>query len=107
MDLKDILTLVIASLGAAAPGFKSLRGLIEEGPAEAKALANVTFEDKRDYLGFFQELALVVKSKLIKTDVAYYMLGTTPCAAMTTQRSGPTSIVTARIGPCSPTSSTR
>jgi hypothetical protein len=38
-------------------------------------LANVAFESKRDVLGFFQELALMLNSGLINETIVHYMFG--------------------------------
>lgn len=40
-----------------------------------KELLAIPFEDKRDFLGLFEEIAIMEKSGLIKSEVAYYMFG--------------------------------
>jgi hypothetical protein len=52
--------------------FRELAALIEENDSK---LAAVPFKDKRDYLGFFEEIALMVNSGLIRIEVAHYMFG--------------------------------
>ena len=41
---------------------------------EAK-LKDLPWKDKRDFLGFFEEVALMVNSRLIRLPVAHYMFG--------------------------------
>jgi hypothetical protein len=55
--------------------FKLIRELIERQPTASEELAKVPFESKRDYLGLFQEIALVLNSGLMKRQVAHYMFG--------------------------------
>jgi hypothetical protein len=38
-------------------------------------LQSIPFEDKRDFLGLFEEVAIMRNSKLIKSDIAFYMFG--------------------------------
>lgn len=52
--------------------FKDLAGLVENNDPK---LVDVPFKDKRDYLGFFEEVSLMVNSGLIKPAVAHYMFG--------------------------------
>jgi hypothetical protein len=54
--------------------FKRIAGLLDD-PSAAEELAHVPFVEKRDYLGLFEEVALVVNSGLIKPEVAHYMFG--------------------------------
>jgi hypothetical protein len=42
---------------------------------DSKKLATIGFEEKRAYLTFFEELALLHNSGLIRADVIYYMFG--------------------------------
>ena len=39
------------------------------------AIANVPFRERIAYLTFFEEVALLIKSRLIRKEVAHYMLG--------------------------------
>jgi hypothetical protein len=45
----------------------------EERPSDE--LRQLPFERKRAFIGFFEEIALMTKSGLIKPDVAHYMFG--------------------------------
>ena len=52
--------------------FKHICDLLEGDNPE---LLNVSFKDKRDLLGFFEEVALMMNSNLIRREVAHYMFG--------------------------------
>lgn len=52
--------------------FKEICDLLE---TDDPRLAQVPFKDKRDFLGFFEEVALMLNSKLIRPAVAHYMFG--------------------------------
>ena len=52
--------------------FKEICVLLE---ADDPALTEVPFKDKRDFLGFFEEVALMLNSGLIRPAVAHYMFG--------------------------------
>jgi hypothetical protein len=52
--------------------FKEIASFIELNDPK---LSSMPFKDKRDYLGFFEEVALMVNSGLIKPEVAHYMFG--------------------------------
>lgn len=52
--------------------FREISSLLENDDLK---LASEPYKDRRDYLGFFEEIALMVNSSLIKVDVAYYMFG--------------------------------
>ena len=52
--------------------FNELRQLIEH---DSEALREHPFEDKRAYLTFFEEVALLTNSGLINRRLAYYMFG--------------------------------
>lgn len=52
--------------------FRELASLLESDDPELKS---VPYKEKRDYLGFFEEIALMVNSRLIGVDVAHYMFG--------------------------------
>jgi hypothetical protein len=54
--------------------FRRIAGLLDD-PRGAEELAPVPFVEKRDYLGLFEEVALVVNSGLITPEVAHYMFG--------------------------------
>jgi hypothetical protein len=42
---------------------------------DKQELADVPYIDKRDFLGFFEEIALMMNSGLIRKEVAHYMFG--------------------------------
>lgn len=44
-------------------------------PGDSAELAKIPFQERRNFLGFFEELALMVHSKLIDDRVAHYMFG--------------------------------
>src|ERR1043166_6047674 len=52
--------------------FTSICALLEH---DDEALRDVAFHAKRDFLGFFEEVALLVNSGLIRPQVAHYMFG--------------------------------
>ncbi len=52
--------------------FSEIRGLLEKDDPKLKDIA---FEDKRAYLTFFEENAVLKNSKLINGDLAYYTFG--------------------------------
>lgn len=52
--------------------FNEIRGLLEhDGPK----LATIGIEEKRAYLTFFEEIAVLRNSRLINGDLTYYMFG--------------------------------
>jgi hypothetical protein len=52
--------------------FKEILALLEK---DEPALEAIPFKDKRDLLGFFEEIALMTHSGLIRKEVAGYMFG--------------------------------
>jgi hypothetical protein len=54
--------------------FKQICDLLED---DGEDLEKMPFRDKRDFLGFFEELALMVNSGLMNKAVAHYMFGYT------------------------------
>jgi hypothetical protein len=52
--------------------FKNICTLLE---TDNKELENISFADKRDFLGFFEEIALMMNSGIIKKEVVHYMFG--------------------------------
>jgi hypothetical protein len=54
------------------PAFRELSSLIE---TDAIALQTVAFKDKRDFLAFFEEIALMMNTGIIRESVAHYMFG--------------------------------
>ena len=52
--------------------FKELCALLE---TDDPKLAEIPFKEKRDLLGFFEEVALMTNSSLIRNEVAHYMFG--------------------------------
>ena len=56
-------------------GNESFRSLCAMLDGDDRELADVAFKEKRDLLGFFEEVALMVNSHLIREPVAHYMFG--------------------------------
>ena len=54
------------------PTFKRICELLETDDSRLKEMP---FADKRDFLGLFEEIALMMQSKLIRREVAHYMFG--------------------------------
>jgi hypothetical protein len=54
------------------PMFRRICDLLEHDDPKLEAIA---FKEKRDFLGFFEEVALMVNSGLMKPSVAHYMFG--------------------------------
>lgn len=54
------------------PSYKTICALIE---TDDPSLSTLPFEEKRDFLGFFEEVALMSSSGLIRKDVVHYMFG--------------------------------
>jgi hypothetical protein len=54
------------------PSFSHICELLEYDDSE---LRTTPYAQKRDFLGFFQELAILVNSKLVRIEVAHYMFG--------------------------------
>jgi hypothetical protein len=52
--------------------FRELAALIETNDPK---LESMPYKDRRDYLGFFEEIALMVNSGLIRIELAHYMFG--------------------------------
>lgn len=52
--------------------FKEICDLLE---GDDSALELIPFKDKRDFLGFFEEVALLLNSGLLRPTVAHYMFG--------------------------------
>lgn len=52
--------------------FNEIRGLLE---MDAPKLKDLEFEEKRAYLTFFEEIAVLKNTKLINGDLTYYMFG--------------------------------
>lgn len=52
--------------------FIELCALIETDELQ---LVEIPFKDKRNFLGFFEEIALMTNSNLIRKEVAHYMFG--------------------------------
>lgn len=55
------------------PEFRRLLHLLHTG--DEAALASAPVQDKRNFLGFLEEVALLVNSGMIRRDVAHYMYG--------------------------------
>ena len=52
--------------------FKEICAKVE---GDDPALLQMPFKDKRDFLGFFEEIAIMMNSGLIRKEVAHYMFG--------------------------------
>ena len=52
--------------------FKELCSLIEDDDPK---LSTISFKDKRDLLGFFEEVAIMLNSGVIRKEVVHYMFG--------------------------------
>jgi hypothetical protein len=52
--------------------FKKICFLID---TDSKELNEISFEDKRDFLGLFEEIAIMKNSGLVKKEISYYMFG--------------------------------
>ena len=52
--------------------FRIIAGLLDTNDA---GLSKIPYEDKRDYLGLLEEIALSMNSRLIRKEVAHYMFG--------------------------------
>lgn len=52
--------------------FSEIRGLLEKDDPQ---LQDIGFEEKRAYLTFFEEIAVLKNSQLVNGDLAYYMFG--------------------------------
>jgi len=52
--------------------FQRICFLLEDDNNE---LIHIPFEEKRDFLGLFEEIAIMKKSRLIKPEITYYMFG--------------------------------
>lgn len=44
-------------------------------PADEPQLATFPIQDRRNFIGFLEEVALMVNSRIIKRDIAHYMFG--------------------------------
>lgn len=54
------------------PAFRELLNLLAR---DDPRLAEMPIQDRRNFVGFFEEVALMVNSKIIKPGVAHYMFG--------------------------------
>jgi len=54
------------------PEFRRLLEMLHMGDEE---IARAPVQDKRNFIGFFEEVALLVNSGLLRRDVAHYMYG--------------------------------
>jgi hypothetical protein len=52
--------------------FREISALTE---TDDPKLREIAYKDKVDYLGFFEEIALLVNSNLISPEIAHYMFG--------------------------------
>lgn len=52
--------------------FKQICDLLE---TDSPGLVGIPFKDKRDFLGFFEEVALMLNSGILRAPVAHYMFG--------------------------------
>lgn len=60
------------------PLFREILNML---PHDDPKLAQISIQDRRNFLGFLEELALMVNSGLIKPEVARYMFGYYVCLA--------------------------
>ncbi|MBN1787007.1 MAG: hypothetical protein JW806_01280 [Sedimentisphaerales bacterium] len=54
---------------------KLFKELLQELDEDAQGLAKRPFKEKRELLGFFEDIVLMANSKLIKKHVVHYMFG--------------------------------
>jgi hypothetical protein len=54
------------------PSFTKMCDLLED---DDDSLSGLSFKDKRDFLGFFEEVAIMVFSGLIRKEIALHMFG--------------------------------
>ena len=52
------------------PTFAEMRRLLDDGDPK---IAEVSFKNRSDYASYFEEIALLKNSRVIKPDVAFYM----------------------------------
>lgn len=60
------------------PSFREILNLLA---TDDPKLNQVSVQERRNFIGFFEEIALMVNSKLLSTDVAFYMFGHYVCLA--------------------------
>ncbi len=53
----------------------SFRQLLNLLPTDDIRLKEVSIQDRRNFIGFLEEVALMVNSKIIRREVAHYMFG--------------------------------
>ena len=51
------------------------RGLLNMLTANDPAIAETPIQDRRNFVGFFEEVALMVNSGLVRPEIAHYMFG--------------------------------
>ena len=54
------------------PAFENIRTLLDSGD---KALEGVPLTDRMNYLSYFEEVAILLNTKMISDDIAHYMFG--------------------------------
>ena len=54
------------------PAFQNIRTLLDNGDKE---LEDVPITDRMNFLGYFEEVAIMLNSKMIRKDIAHYMFG--------------------------------
>jgi hypothetical protein len=59
--------------------FRTLCDLLDHG--DEAAIGRLPWSDRRDFLGFAEEVAILMNSKLIPERIAYYMFGYYPLRA--------------------------
>lgn len=51
------------------------RGILDLLASDDPRLANTSVQDRRNLVGFMEEVAIMVDSRLVKLDIAHYMFG--------------------------------
>lgn len=54
------------------PSFREILNLLD---GDSPRLAETSVQDRRNLVGFLEEIALLVESRLLRADVAFYMFG--------------------------------
>jgi hypothetical protein len=54
---------------------ETFRNLLDQIEHDDPNLGGIDFKEKRDLLGFFEEIALMLNSGIVRADVAHYMFG--------------------------------
>ena len=57
------------------PIFVKIRAIIDSPQDKSISSKEIPVDDKRKFLGFYEEIAIMVNSKVIKEELAFYMFG--------------------------------